>query len=94
MTKVEIKSVLEKLGFTYERDSEYNRDVYTNKSFFFLNRETKLEIFVDYYTIRFVWWYSRNQKVGTSFYINSLPKNLKTFIDDVICELINKYNLK
>lgn len=95
MTKEELKDLFTSLGFTRERDKEYNRDVYTNGLFFVTNRNTKLEIFVDYYTIRFQWWYEPNKKVGNSFYLKSvLPNFDANFIKSVVVELCQTYNIK
>lgn len=72
----------------YERDSEYNRDL-----FVYPYENTKLEIFVDYYTLRFVWWYKANKKVGTSFRLQNLNDVSINFINDVIAKLKTNYNI-
>ncbi len=95
MTKEEIKSYLTKLGFTYERDSEYNRDVYINEKLVFDNKTTKLVLYVCYYTIRFEWWYDMTKKVGTSFYVDKILPNFDSdFITKTLKLLQSKYNIQ
>lgn len=95
MTKEEIRTSLESLGFSYERDKEYNRDVYTNEQLIVENKTTKLVLYVCYYTIRFEWWYEATKKVGTSFYVDKILQNFDSnFILDTLKSLQNKYNIQ
>lgn len=95
MTKEKLKDYLVSLGFTYERDDEFNRDVYTNNLFFVANKNTKLVIYICYYTMRFEWWYESNKKIGTSFYLSKILSMFSgKFIIDTIKNLQEKYNIK
>lgn len=86
VSREQIKVYLLSKKFDYERDTEYNRDVFTA---YFDN--TKLEIFVDRYTLRLAWWYDTNKKVGKSFYLSNLPKFDTNFLKTVIKELFQTY---
>lgn len=74
MKSEELTNFLTSHGYYYERDSEYNRDVFTNPSIKVGDQMTKMEIFADYYTVRLVWWYGPHQKVGTSTYMKDLDE--------------------
>lgn len=74
MTKDELKSQLAETKFEFWRDDEFHRDVYTNKSAKVTLDESKslivnLELFVDYYTLRIVWWLEKGKKVTKSYYM-------------------------
>ena len=51
MTREELNQYLLNKGFNYERYTEYNRDLFTTKY-----KGSRIEVFVDFYTLRFVWW--------------------------------------
>lgn len=76
MTKEEAKSFFTLHSYLYDRDSEYNRDVYTKV----LPSEAKIEVFVDRYTLKAVWWPERQKKVGTSAPLAKLDEGLMEMI--------------
>lgn len=83
MTKEEVKEKLLDWGFTYERNEEYHRNEYTS-----MYKNTKVEIFVDYYSLKFVWWYKPNRKVAKCFYLKHMTEPLDgVFVEDVIMDL-------
>ena len=83
MTKEGVKEKLLDLGFTYERNEEYHRDEYTS-----MYKNTKVEIFVDYYSLKFVWWYKPNRKAAKCFYLKHMNEPLDgVFVGDVIMDL-------
>ena len=91
-------SVLVKRGFTYERESEYNRDVYHTDTFGVDGFSTRLEIYVDYHTLRFVWWHQANRKLGKSYYRSKLDfcdeNGVFAFINEFINYCKSTYNPK
>lgn len=83
MTKEEVKEKLLDLGFTYERNEEYHRDEYTS-----MYKNTKVEIFVDYYSLKLVWWYRPNGKAAKCFYLKYMTEPLNNnFVEGVIKDL-------
>ena len=72
MTAAELKEYLVEQGYRYERDSEYNRDVLTKSDFQVDGKPTKLEIYIDRYSAKVVWWYEPNKKVGVSQYLSKI----------------------
>lgn len=91
MTVDEIKQSLTKYEFKYSADDEYHWDVYTNKGYA-LNIEDKkytiyLEVSINYYNVRFIWYYHGNNKCTKIYYIDkdipvfpSFEEMVKTFI--------------
>ena len=63
MTREEFTNQLESLDFHYDRYGEYNRDAYDND-------QVRLEIFVDYYTVRMVWRLNNSHKLSRCYYVN------------------------
>lgn len=85
MKAIELHDFLTSHGYYYERDSEYNMDVFTNPEVMVGGIKTKLEIYADYYTVKPVWWYSPNQRVGTSASIESLDEeSLQLMVQNLI----------
>lgn len=83
MTQEEAKDKLLDLGFTYERNEEYHRDEYTSTY-----KNTKVEIFVDYYSLRFVWCYKPNRKAAKFFRLKYMAEPLdEKFVEGVIMDL-------
>lgn len=82
MTQEEIKKKLLDLGFTYERNEEYHRDEYTS-----MYKNTKVEIFVDYYSLTLIWWYRPNRKAAKYFNLKYMPEPLDNFVENVIKNL-------
>lgn len=72
MKNEELHDFLTSQGYSYERDSEYNRDVYTNGNVIVEGQKSKIEIYTDRYTARIVWWYNPHNKVSTSAYMKDL----------------------
>ena len=51
-------------------------------------KNTKVEIFVNYYSLLFVWWYRPNRKVAALFYLKYMTKPLdEKFVEGVIKDL-------
>jgi len=83
MTQEEVKEKLLDLGFTYWRNEEYHRDEYTS-----MYKNTKFEIFVDYYSLKLVWWYRPNSKAAKCFYLKYMTEPLDdNFVEGVIMDL-------
>ena len=83
MTQEEVKGKLLDLGFTFERNEEYHRDEYTS-----MYKNTKVEIFVDYYSLRLVWWYRSFKKAAKCFYLKDIHEPLdEKFVEGVIMDL-------
>ena len=82
MTRGELYTFLRREGYTYERDNEYHRDVFTN----YIDGN-KIEVFADYYTVRILWWYEPNRKTSTSAYISKVDESILRLM---IKELISK----
>ena len=75
MTREEFTNQLESLDFHYDRYGEYNRDAYDNDHYRLVDYENKvykvrLEIFVDYYTVRMVWRLNNSHKLSRCYYVN------------------------
>ena len=73
MTRDELKTQLAELKFDNWRDDEFNRDVFTNKTADVVVGERSfslnLQVFVDYHTVKVVWWYDNNKKVTKCYYM-------------------------
>lgn len=83
MTQEEVKDKLLDLGFTYERNEEYHRDEYNS-----MYKNTKVEIFVGYHFLTFVWWYKPNRKAAKCFYLKYMSEPLDdNFVENVIKDL-------
>ena len=83
MTQEEVKEKLLDLGFTYWRNEEYHRDEYTS-----MYKNTKVEIFVDYYSLKLVWLYRPNSKAAKCFYLKYMTEPLdEKFVEGVIMDL-------
>lgn len=79
MTREEFCEGLKNLDFFYERESEFNRDVFTNDHFQLVTNDLKnyklsLVVYVDRYTVRMVLWLDDNHKVTTSCYMHKEVK--------------------
>lgn len=85
MKITELHDFLTTHGYSYERDSEYNRDVFINSNVMVDGARTKLEIYADYYTVKPVWWYTSNKKAGTSAYLKDLnEESLQAIVQGLI----------
>lgn len=83
MTQEEVKGKLLDLGFTFERNEEYHRDEYTS-----IYENAKVEIFVDYYSLKLVWWYRPSSKAAKCFYLKYMTEHLDdNFVENVIKDL-------
>ena len=83
MTKEEVKDKLLSLGFSYGRNEEYHRDEYTS-----MYKNTKVEIFVDYYSLKLVWWYRPNRVAGKCFYLRYMTEPLdEKFVEGVVKDM-------
>ena len=83
MTQEEAKEKLLDLGFTYHRNDKYHRDEYTS-----MYKNTKVEIFVNYFSLSLVWWYRPNNKAAKCFYLKYMTEPLdENFVEGVIMDL-------
>ena len=90
MTKEDVKEQLLNLGFTYERNEEYHRDEYTS-----MYKNTKVEIFVDYYSLKLTWWYRPSSKAAKCFYLKYMTEPLnEKFVEGVVKDLIKSLMIK
>ena len=90
MTQEEVKDKLLSLGFSYERNNEYHRDEYTS-----MYKNTKVEIFVDYYSLKLVWWYRPNRKAAKCFYLKYMTEPLDdNFVGGVVKDLTKSMMIK
>lgn len=90
MTKEDVKEQLLNLGFTYERNEEYHRDEYTS-----MYKNTKVEIFVDYYSLKLTWWYRPNSKAAKCFYLKYMTEPLdEKFVGGVVEDLTKSLMIK
>ena len=80
MTREEFCEGLKNLDFFYERENEFNRDVFTNDHFQLVTNDLKiyklsLVVYVDRYTMRLIWWLDDNHKVTKSCYMHKEVKD-------------------
>jgi hypothetical protein len=85
MTREEFREGLKNLDFFYERENEFNRDVFVNDHFQLVTNDQKiyklsLVIHVDRYTMRLIWWLDDNHKVTTSCYMHKEVKDSDSVI--------------
>lgn len=76
MKKEELYSLLIGKGYIHEKDSEYNKDIFTNKEVIVDGNKTKIEILADNYTVMIRWWYGINNKVSTSLYTSNVNEDV------------------
>lgn len=96
MTKEEFEFSLEFYGFKKQRFTEYNNDAFVNNSYEFGEKQLNLEVFVDYYNVRIVWWYGEGKKVSKCYYVNNelvLYDDARKFIDDFVLSMRTKYGI-
>lgn len=96
MTDKQFAKELAELGFAYNRDSEYNRDVYFNDKFLLATNDLKvyslrITIYIDYYTVRMVLYTDTKHKYCESFYVNrelsqqqTAVHFISTFVDNCV----------
>lgn len=85
MNKEELSEYLLSEGYKYEKDSEYNRDVFTNDNILVDGNKTKLEVYVDKYSAKLVWWPETNKRIGSSSYLYKLDEGiLKLMVEALI----------
>ena len=80
MTRKEFCEGLKNLDFFYERENEFNRDVFTNDHFQLATNDLEiyklsLVVYVDRYTMRLVWWLDDNHKVTKRYYMHKEVKD-------------------
>lgn len=89
MTREQLKEQLMKAGFEMERNDEYHNDVFRHKTYgkFGLH----IEVFVDYYNVRMVWWHQNGRKVAKNYYVKtelidyeSAENLIETFVNSMI----------
>ena len=101
MSREELKEKLIEAKFEYGHDDEFHRDVFTNEKAKIKKGEkslfVNLQVFVDYYTVRIIWYYDGRNKVSKSYYmrkdidkINSVDELFSSFI----AETSQKYKIE
>lgn len=90
MTKSDLKVDLLKLKFDYWRNDEFNRDEFRGSFLFERDRKffiASLDIQVDYYNVRIIWYYEKGKKVSKCYYVRKefagfkdLSEMLSTFL--------------
>jgi len=85
MTREEFCEGLKNLDFFYDRENEFNRDVFTNDHFQLVTNDLdiyklSLVVYVDRYTMRLVWWLDDNHKVTKSYYMYKEVKDSDSVI--------------
>lgn len=100
MTREKLKEKLIEANFELWHDDEFHRDMFTNEKAKIKKGEKtlsfNLQVFVDYYTVRIIWYYDGRNKVSKSYYmrndidkINSVDELLSSFI----AETSQKYKI-
>lgn len=85
MTNGELRDYLTSEGFKYYRDDDYNRDIFTKAWGKAEGVPSKMEVFVDYYTVMVRWWYEPHKNASTSRYLDKLDMNaFKVMQDNLI----------
>ena len=95
MNITEFKAELIVLGFKREKNTEYNNDVFTNESYG--DGKLCIEVYVDSYSVCFVWKLGNGKKVGTCYYVHkevSECKNVETLISQFVDDSVKMYGLK
>ena len=85
MTREEFCEGLKNFDFFYDRENEFNRDVFTNDHFRLATNDLEiyklsLVVYVDRYTMRLVWWLDDNHKVTTSCYMHKEVRDCSSVI--------------
>lgn len=73
MTKSDLKVELLKLKFDYWKNEEFNRDEFCGLIKFSSGDEkfdARLDVQVDYYNVRIIWYYEKGKKVSKCYYLN------------------------
>ena len=86
MTCDTLKQELRDLGFEGERFTEYNNDAFRNTDY----NGRDMEVFVDYHTIRIVWWISKSKKVGKCYYVSRALESFTCaaeMLESFICDM-------
>lgn len=97
MTRDEFEYSLEFYGFTKQRYSEYNNDAFVNMSYGYEDKHLNLEVFVDKYNIRIVWWHEEGKKVSKCYYVKKdlvLYNDAKKLIDDFVVSMRSLYGIQ
>lgn len=93
MTNGELRDSLTNEGFRYYRDDEYNRDIFIKNNLLVDGVETKLEVLVDYYSVKVRWWKESHKHVSICDYLSKLDwESLKIKTRNLIEE--NKSRIK
>lgn len=97
MTRDEFEFSLEFYGFKKQRFSEYNNDAFVNKCYSFCDRQLHLEVFVDYYNVRIVWWYGEGKKVSKCYYVKkdlAQYNDARRLIDEFVLSMRKLYGIQ
>ena len=96
MTKEEVRQGLLNLGFTHNIYNEYHRVVMTKKYLVFVENRLDLEVYLDYYNVRILWWYETGKKVSKSFYLNgeiSSLSNIEELLSTFVGYCVGTYGI-
>lgn len=75
MKIAELHDFLVSHGYHYERDIDYNRDIFLNSGIVVDGCKTELVIYADYYMITIQWWLTPSKKVETSIPVGETDIN-------------------
>lgn len=78
MTREELSKSLLDFGFSYWRNEEYHRDEFRGM---YKSVDTEVEVMIDYYTVRVVWYYEKGKKVSKSYRISTEVVRFHSFDD-------------
>ena len=94
MTRQELIQELINSVFSREKYSEYNNEAFETKSY--SEKQLHMEAFIDYYTLRLVWWYTENKKVSKCYYVNRDLvnfENVESLLSKFITDMAKTYRI-
>ena len=94
MTREELKEQLQKAGFETERNEEYHNDVFRHEAYG--RHGLHLEVYVDYYNVRMVWWHQKGRKVAKNYYVKAELidyESVESLIDAFVKSMIDTYGV-
>ena len=97
MTREDFKQQLQSRGFKGERFSEYHNDVFRHETYRYKGSRLFIEVFVNYYNVRLVWWHQKGRKVAKNYYVGKELrdyKNVEELISDFVDCMTKDYGIK
>lgn len=95
MSREELEQQLMNSGFRKERFSEYHNNAFVNDTYKYKDSLISLEVFVDRYNVRIIWWHDKGKKVSKNYYINKEIvefKDVEELINTFITKMISTYS--